>query len=551
MTEGKSFIGRHLYRVLISLIAVKLYLVSDVVVHIRFSPFDDSLYVDRAYEFLTGGYWGKYDAHTLAKLPGISLWLVASRWLGVPYLLGINVLYCLAGLLLVRASAKAGVENKVLLAAYILYLCNPVTFSAGWEFVMREALSTILTVTLLWLSLEILVSSKDKLPWCWVIAWGAFFAFAQFLREEDALLWGYLALFCGIATWLRRDLLTKRLDQKLACVLLVIPTLLTLTAGSSLRSYNMAHYGAPLLNDYSEGEFPKLMATLRSIESQTDNRMVMLPQDVINQLRLLVPDFLPVLDRLPAPGGNTFSCRLHGVCSEWSNGWMPWWVKQASAEAGLTPSLADGQAYFKMIREQIVVLCQNGQIHCKPKGEGILQPMELRWFRAYLQELFRILKLLIYPIEDEAFASNQTANAPQLLKEIYQQVTMTRVDANPAIEGDNTFGYLPALREVLRSAGVLFTSAAVIIGSLAIVWQWVMFPKAPATMTYMLCLLFWSYSLLRLSALAYVAVFLGPFEPRIVYSTYTGLGILGFLVTCESIKQYKTSVYKVKTCAIY
>ena len=76
---------------LLFLIVLKLFIVSDIAVHIRFSPIDDALYVTRAYEFLSGNGWGNYDAYVLAKLPGMSLWLVGSRLLGIPYLLGLNL----------------------------------------------------------------------------------------------------------------------------------------------------------------------------------------------------------------------------------------------------------------------------------------------------------------------------------------------------------------------------------------------------------------------------------------------------------------------------
>ena len=75
----------------------------------------------------------------------------------------------------------------------------------------------------------------------------------------------------------------------------------------------------------------------------------MAPQEALAKLRIQVPDFAPVIDRLPPPGPHTFSCQLQGVCREWSNGWMPFWIKDAAAEAGLTPDLPTAQSYFRHI----------------------------------------------------------------------------------------------------------------------------------------------------------------------------------------------------------
>lgn len=542
MTGQVPWYRQYFWSIAFLFVAIKLFLVSDVAVHIRFSPFDDSLYVSRAHAFLTDGNWGSYDAYVLAKLPGMSQWLVATRLLGIPYLVGINLLYCLAGLLLLRAAAKAGVGERVLLIAYLAFLCNPVTFSVGWALVMREALSSVLTIALLGISLHILVTPKHQLPWGWILGWALLFAFGQLLREEDRLLWGFLLLFGGAAVWNRYDFIALKFDHRFAILLFAVPTLLTLAAGYGLRSYNQAHYGAPILSDYSEGEFPRLMATLRSIDSPVDNRLVMLPQEVIQRLRVLVPDFVPVLDRLPAPGLQTYSCKMQGVCSEWSNGWMPWWVKQASAEAGLTPTLPAGQAYYKSIREQIEALCGANKLSCHPNGQGIIPPMQLRWFRAYAQEFVRVTAMLIYPQVELVSANSQPVNAARSLVEKYQYVTMTSVTDNPHLVGNNASDTVPKQamwRGTLALIDAVVVGMAFVVGTVALVWRWVMYPGVPASPVFKLCVVFWVYSAVRLLALAYVAVFLGPFEPRIVFATYTGLSVLGILAVWDLIQAHK------------
>ena len=540
VTKKISIYSQFFWPITVALIFLKLLLISDITVHIRFSPFDDSLYVSRAYAFLTGNSWGPYDPYVLAKLPGMSLWLVASRWLGIPYLLGINLLYCLAGLLLVSAAERSGFEKKVLLLAYILFLYNPVTFSVGWALVMREALSTVLMIAILGVSLQILVSSKDRLCLGWILCWGLLFAFGQLLREEDSILWAYLILFAAVAIWVRLDPFKQLINFRFAFLLLAIPILLTSLAGYGARSYNHSLYGSPIINDFSEGEFPRLMAALRGIDSSVENRLVMLPQDVIHRLRPLVPDFVPVLDRLPAPGIHTFSCKLHGVCSEWSNGWMPWWVKRASAEAGLTPTLPAAQAYFKSIREQIENLCGSKKLSCRASGQGIIPPMELRWFKAYLQELSRITFMLFYPKVELVTWNAQPVNAASSLAGKYQFVTMTSVAANPPIDHKSTVSALQAeSRGTLAFIDAIFISITIFFSTLAIVWRWAMYPGVALTPLYQLCAVFWAYSLLRMLALAYVAVFFGRFEPRIVFSTYTGFAILGILAIWDSIQAHK------------
>jgi hypothetical protein len=527
------------------LFAIKLVLVSDIPVHIRYSPFDDSLYVTRALAFLDGNAWGRYDPYTLAKLPGISLWLAANRVLGVPYLLGINILYGLAGIYLLRAAATAGVGAKTLVLAYLAYLMNPVTFSIGWALVMREALSSVLTVALLGASLHILVATGTRLSRARIAFWSLLFAFGLVLREEDSLLWGYLFLFALSTGWLRRAP-GKWIDRRTAMTLLLVPALLALASGYGLRSYNRIHYGAPMLTDYGEGEFPKLIASIRSIESTTDNRMVMIPQDVLKKLLVLVPELAPVIEALPPPGRLTYSCKIEGVCNEWNSGYMAWWIKQAAAEAGLTPTLPAGQSYFRGVRERIEALCAAGTLSCKHKGSGLLPPMELRWLRAYTQELGPLLSMLLFPPLNLVPNDAQAVNAARSLVQTYHQVTMTSVTENPVPGGNESAPTFGATLAEWRGTAAFFDglvlAVAVIVATGAVVWRWTMYPGVPMSPLYCLCLVFWIYSAVRLLALAYVAVWFGPYESRIVFSTYTGFSILSFLAIWEcreSAKQFR------------
>ena len=219
---------------------------------------------------------------------------------------------------------------------------------------------------------------------------------------------------------------------------------------------------------------------------------------------------------------------------------MPWWVKMASWESGLTPSFSAGQAYFKSIREQIEGLCRSNKLSCQTQGAGMIPPMELRWFRSYLHEFSRVLSMLIYPKVETVAMDAQSVNAAKGLVEKYQFVTLTSVTENPSPDSNFSFGAWQAeWRNALGFADAVLIGIAVIFGSFAIVWRWVMYPGVALTPLYQLCVVFWAYSLLRLLALAYVAVFLGPFEPRIVFSTYTGFGMLGILAIWDSIQAHK------------
>ena len=95
----------------------------------------------------------------------------------------------------------------------------------------------------------------------------------------------------------------------------LVPMVLGTGYELALRAFVERHYGLAILHDSGEGEFPRLLAAIRSIQTAKDNRLVMVTQEALEKLRTTVPAFLPVIERLPKPGARTFSCQLQGVCS--------------------------------------------------------------------------------------------------------------------------------------------------------------------------------------------------------------------------------------------
>lgn len=522
-----------------AVILVKAILISDITVQITSNPHDDNLYVLRAYHLLRGEAFGDYDARALAKLPGISFWLASIRGLGIPYLLAINIIYVGAGIYLIRGLRVVGVGRGTLLFGFALYMFNPLTFGVEWGRILREPLSAGLMVAMLASLLHLLLALNGRVrTWPHLTVLSVLFAFSLLLREEDKLLWGLLGLFILAATYEVRAWNNLNKQWRRLALLLIFPILAAVSSDYLARSFVQHHYGEPILHDYGEGEFPRLMAAIRSIESKVDNRLVMAPQDVLQRLRTLVPEFAPVVDRLPSVGPNTFSCRLQGVCSEWSNGWMPFWIKDSAAAAGLTPDLRSAQRYFREVREKIETLCGRGELACRAKGDGLLPPMELRWTRAFLLELRRVLWMAIYPDPHTLVEPPATYRVPLEIGRIYQLITMTSGFDTLAQFGMSVGGDRPAIKNPLAPLRLLISIVMRLLGAFLIVaglwvlvWRWVMYPKVPFSAVFWLGAVFWSFSILRMLALGYVAVFFGPFEPRIVFSTYTvALALSCFLI---------------------
>src|SRR5262245_5893489 len=276
--QAKEGMAGTLYWVLIAtLVLVRAALTSDVPVQIAYFPHDDSAYVLRAFHLLQGDAFGPYDSHTLSKLPGISFWLAGVRSLGIPHLLAINALYFAAGLYFLAALRRGGAARPLLVFVFALYLFNPITLSTEWHRILREPLATGLFVVLLAAMLHLLLAiNRRGQVWPHVATLSITFAFALIVREDDRLLWIALALF---AVALVRAIRVRRPSGRPALIWTVVAAVLIPSAAAMLvtysaRAYIETHYRLPILHDMGEGEFPRLMAAIRSVESSVDNRLV-------------------------------------------------------------------------------------------------------------------------------------------------------------------------------------------------------------------------------------------------------------------------------------
>lgn len=512
---------------LAALALAKLALVADLSPIVVFSPHDDSLYVTRAFHLLNGAGFGPYDARVLAKLPGMSLWLAGLRSLGLPYLPSLNLLYIAAGLYMLWALRRCGVGRVALGVVFALYLFNPVTMGAEWIRAIREPMTTVLLVAIIAAMLQVLVLVREQKSFrAHLIFLAGLLAFSTLMREEDRLLWALLGLFLA-ALWFGAG---SRNLARLAVVALV-PAFSMIAVDYAARHTMERWYGLPILHDYGEGEYPRMLAAIRGIVSAKDNRLVMVTQEALAKLKTEVPEFAPVVERLPPPGPRTLSCRLQGVCSEWSNGWMLFWIKDAAADAGLTPTLPAAQAYFRLVRERIEAACGAGRLKCADRGHGILLPFELRWTRAYVQTLWPILGMALVPQPNTISEPAIRFKVSTELGRMYQAVTMTsgfdalRETSLADDDGQLAPNPLAPLRTAMAVPFQLLAAVILIASLAALTYLWARSDVSPPGPLLWIATAFYVFAALRVAALAYVGITLGLFDPRIMMPSHV-VGLL-------------------------
>lgn len=534
----------------ILIIILRFILTSDLGVHTIYAPHDELLYILRAYHLITDGSLGIYDARTLVKLPGFSFFLAALRMLGLPYLQAILIFQAMAGLYLLYLLRRENVPVSILLISFALFMFNPVSFDAQSFRVLREPIALILQVTILGSMGYVFYSANiGKLAWAHLFILSIACSSLLLIREEDVILFGVLALFVVMVFLIVRH----GFGNKKAIYLsgLIVGTVLfsIIASNTTARYYIFKQYGAPILHDFGQGEFPKLIAAIRSIEAQKDNRLVMPSQEVLLKLREKIPETATLISKLPRPGSGADSCARFGVCSEWTSGYMYFWLKDAAFASGSSPDLQSSQAYFKRLRLEIEKACSDGRLLCSHKGSNMFPPFELRWTRAIVYELSKAISMMVRPpFSDPEYP--QAAPVDEQTMKLYKLVTMSPyVSALPSKAGEQSL--TSTINETIINPlhdfkydivwlYSLFGSLVLFLGFssfLYLLWIWrlnsdhcvVLFVASIAT----------TYAFIRLTALSYLSVYMGTLDPRLYFSTYVIAILLSLPLLSIAIKQYR------------
>lgn len=511
------------------LVVVRIALTWSQTVTAVYGPHDDTLYATRAMYLLKGQAFGPYTSTTLVKYPGLSLVLAFFGKLGIPYLAALNFLFVGAVLYFTLGLLAARVHPAVAFVSLACGLFNPFSFDLEWTRLIREPFTSVLFVLLAGGFLFVFQRMHEGRGWLPHLALlSAVLAIASITREEDVLLYSLPVLAAAYLLWRGRQRLSRAVLMK-ALWIFAVPVCAALLVNAGMRAYIGDRYGLPILHDYGEGEFPKLIVAMRSVQQKKDNRYVMISRETLDNLQREIPLLRPVIRRLPLPAKDTPSCVWLGVCSETANGWLPFWLKDAAFEAGFTPNLVVAQRYFRTVREQIERACEELRLACRNTGSGFFPPFELRWTRAFVTEWTALARMLLRP--DKAPRTEIASfSSPRLEKEIRALVNEPAPKAAPADFASEAPAQAKdsGTRRFHQGYWTLYSAAlmpVMLLGFLALACMLDADNPANEAVCFLGAITV-AYLLIRITALAYIAIYMGRYEPRMVLSPNIFLSLL-------------------------
>jgi len=320
-------------------------LTSDLDPELVYAPHDHLLYAKEAFYLLTAGWLGPYDSCTLLKNPLIAYFIALARWVGFTYRSAMEVIMLITGWHLERSTRPFLGSRGSLVCLALLYF-NPVTFDFYFWNVGRDGLLPLLTLnlSLLWMVLLSQLWNNQSTGKRTTLFFCVLFGLCLNLREEG-LLYSYFPATLAIVALLRffRKCISLSILWQ-GCRISLFALLAGILFQGIMRTHIAVKYGVFLYNDLRQGNFPKLIRALQSIDTGSKQTFVSITQKDLRAVAQAVPEFQKIAKALPAPppAGSFYNERCP-VSGEWPDSHHFIWIKDAIYRSGVAPGAKEFQ----------------------------------------------------------------------------------------------------------------------------------------------------------------------------------------------------------------
>lgn len=231
----------------------------------------DDGWVFRHANFILRGEWlGPYNQFTLIKGIFSPLLLAFSVNFGVTFN-GLNtVIYCLSCTLFIVA-VQPIIKNdwlKVIFFAVLLFNPIPYAMDTGQR-IYRNGIGQWEILLIFGCIIALFLRRNEG--WKSLLKWSILggLSLGAFLQTREDAAWIYpFVVSMAIVTSI--FFLTEKKDSKSKIVIFLLPLLISLALYGATAVVNYVHYGAPILNDRSGGNFAKVAGDLNSIAPNAD-----------------------------------------------------------------------------------------------------------------------------------------------------------------------------------------------------------------------------------------------------------------------------------------
>ena len=349
------------------------------------STIDDGLMMRLATSIREGNWLGEYDYLTLGKHSFFALWLAFLNVLHVNFLVGGQLLYAAACLVLLAAVKPLFCTNAARGLVFLAVLWLP----ASWaQFTLRVYRDNIYPALVL-LALGGLVGAfcrfaqpaKKAVPY-YVVA-GAALAAAWLCHEDNALLLPFVG--CAAAVYLVFLFTSKTAGQKRAkLALLLLPLALWAGGITAWKAMNYRYYGRFIVSDFSQGEFADAMGALTRVAPDAQQRYIPIPYQTRQMLYEISPTLASVQDEIE--NGDMYSRYGYADKPEFIANGIHWMLREAAANAGVYATPETARAFWQAVADEVNAACDAGEVPAGRKHSGVFSPVKAEYILPSLEK---------------------------------------------------------------------------------------------------------------------------------------------------------------------
>lgn len=343
---------------------------------------DDALMIRLAGNILTTGWvsgdWSFLSHLTMLKGPGFPLFLVINHFLPWSPVVSVHLLLLSGFYLLTKEFGFYGMSSRFQVLFFLFLSFFPAWFDSNFSRIYREGLLTALTFFVIAISLQLRRKRYSsnfgtfyRGNWHLLILLGALIG----LFAITKISWHGLVLFAVLVVVIASDsngfskgkFLSSMRNWLVITLTIFVPAFFP---PSLVMGFNQARTGVPIIEEFSQGEFPALLNSLAAVKSDDFPKTSLIDSSMREKIYQISPEFQelrPYLESEINLGWKRFNCELTNVCDE-SGLWFPFELRDAIAATGKVHSDLEMQVYMASISERVDAACFSGDLACGGKG---------------------------------------------------------------------------------------------------------------------------------------------------------------------------------------
>ena len=410
----------------LTLLLVKLWLVSAHYLMATVTPHDDLLFITQANNILGGKWLGEYNQLTLIKGQFYPIFIALCYWLNIPLLAAQQLLYGLASFVTIWAVYPIVRQKWLLYVLFILLILNPFSYNyPAVGRVFRLAIYGPLALLAISCLIGLFVRSGQSWKKCavWSIGAGLFLAAFWNTREESIWIAPSLLLLLILAfSGLRR---VPRSRATLLAGLYLVPLVILFGANFTLKTINKNHYGVPETIELETSEFKAAYGGLLRIKSDKWQQYYPVVSDVREKVYAVSPTFREVQPFLDGDLGQKWQ-DLCG-CDDLPAAFFIWALRDSVAAAGYHKDGPSTLQFYQKIGDEIDQACTDGKLDCRPRLTSLVPPWHQEYNSLLLPTYFSILKEIVSFRGSSAKTKGFMSQGPREIMQMFEVVTRERL----------------------------------------------------------------------------------------------------------------------------